>query len=841
MKKLLFPLLLFILQIDFAFSQGRPQMAGQRAPAIGKIYGKVVEGAKKSPVEYCTVTLLAANKDSVITGGLTRSNGDFMLEKVPMGKFRLRVQFIGYKTLFKPVSVAPNTIEQDLGNIAVEPDTKTLKEVTIQAEKSNVVMSIDRRVYNVEKDISSKGGTALDVMKNVPGVSVDADGNVEMRNSSPTIFVDGRPTLLTLEQIPADEIDRVEIITNPSAKFDASTSGGILNVVMKKNTKPGYNGMVSLGIGYPLRQNANVNLNVKEGRFNVGLMYSLNRSDNIATGYTNRTTLNNGIETGFFKQSNANDAERMMQNGRISLDYTISNRSVITLSQGFMSGTFNNDDFQEFRSLDSVSVLKTYGDRRNIQENYHQNFNTQLQFRKSFPRVGQELTSDITYSQGGGKNTSSFYTNNFDNLAVPLAQEYQRNDGTGNRNNITFQLDFTRPVTDTAKWEFGVRSNIRNERSLLDVFNDEAKTIRDTALSNDYRITDMVNAAYVTYSNMFRPLGIGYQAGVRFEQTRFKGELLSKNQTFEYYYPDSIGNLYKSLFPSLYLSKKVGGVTSINAEGKPKISAMHEFQLNFTRKIKRPGFMQTMPFIMFADKLNYRMGNPNLAPEFINNIEFNYNVIFPTTSVFTSLYMRTTENSITNFSYPLASDTTGSILVNTFINGNMEYNYGWENNFRQSFFQRKMDLSLNANLFYTDISANAGTVTVSNRGFSWRTKAIASYKFPENFALQLNGNYEAPRIIPQGKTLSQYSVDISLNKEIKKHINITLSVNDVFNTRRFGSYFESDYLIQDMSRRRDVRFVRLTVSWRFGETDTSLFKRRQKRDSGEQGGMDMEF
>jgi hypothetical protein len=245
---------------------------------------------------------------------------------------------------------------------------------------------------------------------------------------------------------------------------------------------------------------------------------------------------------------------------------------------------------------------------------------------------------------------------------------------------------------------------------------------------------------------------------------------------------------------------------------------------------------------MFADKLNYRIGNPNLAPEFINTVEFNYNTILPAFNFFTSVYIKATENPITNFAFPLASDTNGNVLVNTFINGKTQYNYGMENNVRFSLFQRKMDVSINGNFFYTIINASSNNTTIQNQGFSWNTKAMASYKLPKNFTVQLNGNYEAPRIIPQGTTLDQYSIDFSLNKEIMKFITINLMVNDVFNTRRFGTSFESDFLIQDISRRREIRFVRLSVSMRFGEMDVSLFKRkRSNRGDNQGGGMDMEY
>ena len=845
MNKNILPFYLLILFPLIHFAQVRSGMGGQRMPAIGKIYGKIVESGKKNPVEFCTITLLGAQKDTVFSGGLTRSNGDFMLDKLPLGRYRLRIQFIGYKTLYKPVMVTPNLLEQDLGNLAIEPDARALKEVTIEAEKSSVVMTIDRRIYNVEKDISSRGGTGLDVMRNIPGLTVDADGNVNMRNSSPTIFVDGRPTLLTLEQIPADQIDRVEVITNPSAKFDASTSGGIINVVLKKNNKPGYNGMVTVGAGFPSRQNAMVNLNIKEGRFNVGMMYNINRSVNVAKGYTNRTSLRNRIETGSFKQSNENDATSMMHNGRLAVDYNISNRATITASQAMMFGSYEIIDKQHFDALDSLKELVSYGDRTNSQNNAWSNYTSQVQFRKTFPRIGRELTSDFTYSRSQRNNLSNFSTLNYDknNLLLPPGEEYQKNNGTGNSNNYTFQLDYVNPITDSAKWEFGVRSNIQIDRSKLEVFYrdplNNANFTADTALTNDYSITDYVNAAYATFSSMI--WGIGYQMGLRFEQIRFKGELLNKNQSFEYYYPDSLGNLYQSFFPSLFLNKKIGGQT-ILVDGKNRTKALHEFQLNFTRKINRPRFMQAMPFIMFADKLNYRIGNPNLAPEFINTVEFNYNTILPAFSFFTSVYMKATENPITNFAFPLASDTNGNVLVNTFINGKTQYNYGMENNVRFSLFQRKMDVSINGNFFYTIINASSNNTTIQNQGFSWNTKAMASYKLPKNFTVQLNGNYEAPRIIPQGTTLDQYSIDFSLNKEIMKFITINLMVNDVFNTRRFGTSFESDFLIQDISRRREIRFVRLSVSMRFGEMDVSLFKRkRSNRGDNQGGGMDMEY
>lgn len=798
-------------------------------PAIGRLYGKVVDSRSRQPVEYATVTLLAMQKDSAITGALAKSNGDFSLDKLPFGKYRLRISFIGYKAITRQVAIMPGNIEQDLGNIAIEVDSKTLNEVVVEGEKATVVMAIDRRIYNVEKDLSTRGGTGIDAIKNIPGLTVDADGSVTLRNSAPTIFVDGRPTTLTLDQIPADEIERIEVITNPSAKFDASTTGGILNVVLKKNTKPGYNGMIMAGAGYPERYNLMGNLNIKEGRGNLGINYGLNQAVNNTKGFTDRTLLSNEVQTGFYNQDNKTKDGRLFQHGRISYDYNLTNRTMATVAGGFMAGNFNTTDRQQFTQRDGEGSTLLYGDRTTDQETKWRNYNGQVQLRHTYPQRGKEWTSDITFNRGERNSLAEFITSNYDasGALVPPGAQFQRNTGSGNSNNVTFQFDFTNPVTDTVKWEFGVRSNYRVDNSRLDVVirdNSTGELIPDTFLSNNYRINDLVNAAYVTYGNMFK--GIAYQAGLRFEQTRFTGEILNKDQTFEYYYPNGTKNLAKAFFPSLYFTKRIG--------------EKHEFQLNFSRKIRRPGWMEVMPFIMFADKLNYRIGNPNLAPEFTNTAELNYNRIFTKGNFFTAVYVKQTENAITSYSYSLPSDS--AILVNTFINGNNNYNYGWENNFRWSFFKRKLDLSLNANIFYSTINASVSGASLSNEGFMYNTKGMISYKLPKQYTLQVNGSYESPRIIPQGTTLPVYSMDISLNKEIIKTLNINLVVNDVFNTRRFGSTFESALFDQETSRRRETRFVRLSVTWRFGEMDASLFRRKaQRRSNDGGGGMEIDY
>ncbi len=280
--------------------QGKP-------PAIGKIYGRVLDANTKQPVEFASVAAYSVKGDSIISGSLVKQNGDFSLEKLPLIPLKIKISFIGYTTLEQTVALNMQNMDIDLGNLKLELDTKVLNEVVVGEEKSTITMNIDRKIYNVEKDISTKGGTAADVMKNIPSVSVDEEGNATLRNSNTQVYVDGRPTTLTLAQIPADEIERVEVITNASVKFDASTSGGILNIVMKQNRKPGYNGMISAGAGTNDRYSATGNINIRQKPVNFSASYSFNSSRNFNEGYTYRTNLSNENITGYFNQDNVNN------------------------------------------------------------------------------------------------------------------------------------------------------------------------------------------------------------------------------------------------------------------------------------------------------------------------------------------------------------------------------------------------------------------------------------------------------------------------------------------------------------------------------------------------------
>ena len=827
MKKFLFIFsLITSLIAKSQFPGGGKDMMKVMKDIKGRVYGKIVDVKTKKPVEYASVVVLWYNKDSLIGGALTKENGEFNIENLPaMGGFRLKATQIGYKTYETKFYIQmPNKIELDLGDIAFEQDQKQLKEVEVTAEKNTVVMSIDKRTYNVDKDISVRGGTAVDVMKNVPGVTVDADGNAQLRNQSPMIFVDGRPSNLTLQQIPADQIDRIEVITNPSVKYDANSTGGILNIVMKKNLKPGYNGMAMAYIGTGDRYGGMLSLNVKEGKWNLSTMYSYNQAINPTQGYTNREQLDGtGNTLAYFNQTNKTHMRNKFNFGKIGIDYSINNRNSISLNGMLMRGQYNTTDNQSFSVLDKNEVERFNGKRVNQQQAAFQNYNGQLLYKKTYPKAGKEFTADFNVNYNNSDNGYLFTTYGVTPTSTLFPDNFQKNIGKSNANQFVFQADYVNPISETRKFEAGIKSfykksnssNTTSDATISDIY------VPNTNMSNVYEIDDIINAAYVNYNDK-TIWNISYQAGLRFESSYYKGKIVDKNLSFFYNYPNTPSDILKSLFPGIYLSKKVKN--------------NQEWQLNFSRKINRPNFFQLMPFIMFADLQNRRIGNPQLKPEFKNIAEFNYNKTFTKGSYLGSGYFRYEEQPITEVAYP---DTANpNILVNTSVNGKNSIRYGMEHTFKYTLF-KNLDATINLNAFYIYIKGLVVPTEpeVTAKGFAFNTKATLSYRFPKQWTLQVNGNYESPRILLLGASIPIYSMDVSLNKMFGTKWILNATLSDAFNSRRMGAHYVTPYYIQDLSRRRETRYVRLTVTYIFGKMDASIFKRaKQMRNSNENQG-----
>lgn len=854
MMKTIFILLPFIFSFNYSWAQEELEPPVNNDESTGRllknrIYGKLTDSKTGKGIEAASVQLIAIlpgsvqgqYKDSAIRGMLTRANGDFSFENIKSSdSVRIEISAIGYEPLTEFVTISNSenkAFEKDFGNIKMQPEITKLEDVTIVASAPSSVMSIDRKIFTADKIITSSGGTAIDIMKNIPSVSVDIDGNLELRNSAPQVFVDGRPTVLTLDQIPADHVDRVELITNPSAKFDASSSGGIINVVLKKNKRVGLNGLFTISGGTPSLFSSNLNLNLRQGKLNFFASGGYNQSGGNAKGETYRQNKSEGIITDYFNQYANNERSRRFSSIRFGADYFIDNRNTITLSQNFVAGRFGNDEMQDQKYLNSNKILQYYGKRESDGRSSFNRSSTRLNYKHNFPANGKELTADVIYNEG----SRTQYNNIVNSYFNPGGDVYQpsatvRNSGGNDETQFTFQVDYTNPISEKTKVEMGARSYQSKFSNTYDAFAVNNGTETKLPLSNDYEYTETVHAGYFTYSGTNSKETFGYQVGLRAEYAKFDGLLPDSALKFGYEYPNGISNIWNALFPSLYLSQK--------------LDDKNELQFNYSRRVRRPRFWQLNPFIDINDPVNLRQGNPQLKPEFINSFEFNYNRKYKSGNFLGVLYFRNNPGDITQYSDTISAvqyeqlnnaAVDPNAILNTFVNAGTTNRYGAEFTLQHKF-GNNFDLTPSFNLQYRTVKAKINELDLSNKGFNWQTKLMANYKietekntFFNNFGFQLSGEYESPRVIPQGKVIAQYNVDFAVRKDFgkSKKVTITFAVNDVFNSRKWGNIYDTEQFYQDSYRRWNVRNFRLSFSYKFGDANFSFSRKGNRGDREE--------
>ena len=841
----------------------QPQRNGNRGTqgagtmSTGRFYGKIVDGSTNKGIDAASVLLIQSKPDSsgnkkdvTIAGQLSTSKGEFSMDNLPaMGQFRLTVSAIGYTPFEKTVQFDPQNRDKDLGNIKLEADIQQLGEVTIVATKPMFQMGVDRKIFNVDKNIVTTGQTATEIMKNVPGVNVDIDGNVTLRNAAPTIFVDGRPTTLTLDQIPADAIESVEIITNPSAKFDASGgTAGILNVVLKKNRKAGYNGNIRAGIDSRGKINAGGDINIKQGKFNFFLGLDLRQRKSLSEGHTYRENIySNKLQNTILDQSSNSTNTGQFLFGRIGFDYLMDNRNSLTLSMSLPNGEFNSSQVDNIHIDTMSSPVKTQDAiRTTVNKRNFKNFGPALGYKHLFPKQGRELTADFNYNtssnSGSGDYSTQYYHSNGSILGDPALQ---RLTSSGSSTYWTVQSDYTSPV-GKGKFESGLRAAVRDNKNVNDnaAFDyDLNKFIIIPSASSNYKYTDEVYAAYSTYSNKLGE-NFSYQLGLRAESSQYRGTLLSTGETFSNKYPIEF-------FPSVFVTQT--------------LSPGQDMQLNYSRRINRPNFWQQIPYYDVSDLLNIRVGNPGLKPEFTNSFELNYSKSLGSGhSLLTSAYFKQTNNLITNYqsrqyNVPLPDGKLDSAMVISYINANSSRSYGLEITSKNPL-AKWANVTTNLNFYNaridnSGIDANLGV----NDRWAFFGKINFDFKLPANFTIQLSGDYQSRTLVPQGgggrgggffggsNSAAQgyinpnYGVDVAIRKDFMKDkkASVTLSVNDVFKSRIYDSHSENSVFIQDSWRKRDAQIFRLNFSYRFGKFDVSLFKRKNNRTGGDSGGNDM--
>ena len=773
-------------KFTFAQTNSKPQGTGSGNNNTALISGIVHDSLSDNPVEYANVVLYSLKDSQLVNGCISDNKGKFFIEKVSPGKYFLKVSFMGYKTYKTNLVITPKINEYKMDVIYLKDASSSMKEVTIIGERPLIEYKLDKKVVNVDKNINTAGGTALDVLQNVPSVTVDFDGSVSMRGTTNvTILIDGRPSGLTgtkLEQIPASAIESIEIITNPSAKFNPEGMGGILNIKLKKKKEKGLNGLVSANIGTGNKYNGSLNLNYSKNKFNFFGSYDYRKNERKGYGDMNRVTYYNDTASYLIQHDNFL-MERLSNNIKLGLDYAITRKDKISFTWFYSRGNNQDNETSNSSIFDENHIFSEYYENSNLEDGHDQSFDYTLNYKRTFARRYQELTADIIYSTSADDELSDIKLQEFNLDFTPknFTPNLQNSLNNMKSKRLTIQMNYVHPLKGESKIEMGLQSINRNNDNdyYYKNFNySDSQWEIDSNFTNRFIYDDKVQAIYGTYSKVYKKLSA--QAGLRLEGAFITADSRSLNKVFH--------RDYFSAFPSLHITRKFE-------------KAGQDVQLSYSRRINRPDMHSLNPYIDKSDPLSYRYGNPELKPEYINSYELGHTKYWKSTSLYTNLFYRQINDVIKRVVF---LDSNGIINM-TADNLSSGQSYGVEFVYDQKI-TKWWKATANFSYFRTIIKGDNSNTNLTNDNYSWTSSINTSMMLPKSIALQINGFYRGPIIQPQGEMKQMYSVDIALKKDIfKEQGTITFRLSDIFNTMKFtmvskGEGFEGEYLRKRQTR-----------------------------------------
>ncbi len=772
----------------------------QETNAKNIIKGKIEDSETKQPMSYTTVALYNAIDSSLVTGTVTDDLGIFKIDITP-GNYYLTIEFISYtKKTIGDIIVKKNEPILDLGLIQLTPSSVALAEVEVRAERSTMQFNLDKKVFNVGKDLANQGGSASDILDNVPSVTVDVEGNVSLRGQGNVrILVDGKPSSLIgsdgsgLRNIPANMIDKVEVVTNPSARYDAEGMTGIINIVLKKEKKKGVNGSFDFNVGYPDLYGAAINLNYRRDKVNFFVNYGVRYQKGPGRGGLYQE-LYQGDST-FITDMDRNHVRGGWSNNiRTGIDFFATDKITLTGALAYRVGIDKNVTtltYRDYWNLASMENYIGYSERIDDEIEDESKLEYSINFKKKFDKKEQLWTADIQYSQSGEVErsdiTETFY--NSDNQATGNILN-QRSNNDENFTNFLIQTDYKHPFKEDGMFETGIRLNLRNVSNDVMVEtldNNEWTTL--TNFSNDLEYTENIYAAYATVGDKFGKFS--YQFGLRYEY--------SDIETFLVETQERNPRLYGNLFPSAFL----------NYEFTEKDAV----QVSYSRRIRRPGFWELNPFFSFSDARNFFAGNPDVNPEFTHSLEAGYLKYFEKGSVSSSVYYRYTEGVI--FRVRNVDSTGFSVTLPQNIG--IDNSYGLEVNFSYNPY-KWWRLNGDANFFRSITDGTSYDESLYGDTYTWFGRLTSRMTIAKQVDVQIRGNYRAPRITVQGSQRAIYHLDIAASKDVfKKKGTLTFSVNDVFNTRaRNYIVDESNFYTEGFFQWR-VRQFTLALNYRLNQ------------------------
>jgi outer membrane receptor protein involved in Fe transport len=764
--------------------------------AQGKISGNIIHDNK--PVEFATVTISNVKDTAkVLFYEATDSLGLFNFKNIEYGNYLIKIKLVGYTPIAKKVNLNSELKEVYLKDLNLLEDNTELNKVTVVAQKKMIEKTNEGFIINTANNITQIGGTATDILKSTPTVTVDNDGAITLRGKTPLILINGRNSAISnMDQIAASSIESIEIINNASSKYDANAESGIINIKLKKNKQAGTNGALALGtgIGAKGRANSSFILNNKVGKLNIGVGYDNRFAGRTRTIESNRTNYN--LIDNYFIGQNRNDKRvEKLQNLKLNIDYTPNQYNTISLEAiGNMESQDNNEDLIS-KLFNKNTGFTSSNDRQSFEYEKVKEGEFALNYLKTFKNSEKSLNASLSSSIEKGRQNTDIFTNGLDinekqigNTQTQLTHNYE--DGI-----ITnASIDYTIPLSAVGTIETGYKGlfrNIKTDFLTADKINDIY--ITNTASSNIFNFNEQVQAFYFQFHNNEKNNGKesnwNYATGIRAEQVSNNGETNSQSTKFK--------NNYLKLFPTAHLTYNFNQKESI--------------KLSYGKRINRPGLGQLNPFVDITDILSPHSGNPNLKPEIIDAYEIAFNNGSPKLNFTTSIFYRHSINAIRSF---YMQQQNGAIL-NLPMNIGSADNYGIESMIIGKPF-RFYDYNLSATLFKQTLNANNIISDGVSSGVNWSGKIINNFNLNNASKLQIMANYISPKTTPQGETFSMYNVDLGLQEKIgKSNFKLNFIIVDVFNTLKSGYNTQTANFLVYRSQKSDTRAFMITLAYSF--------------------------
>jgi len=760
--------------------------------------------AEGKPVPFATVSLWVTGQPNPYKATAANENGLYSIDGIAQGTYRLKSELMGYTVQEIQLVFDARTLPSTVQNFTLQTDATQLKEVVIEAKKEFIEVTPDAVIIRPDANPTTQGGTATDVLQQVPSVQIDANGNITMRGGRPNVMVNGRSSGFgdmrrgggggsPLDQINAEDIESISVSNNPSARFDAEGGGGMIDIRLKRDRNLGTHGSIGGGIGTPkLRIMSNFRVNHRAKKWNVFTGYGARVNNQLGTGKTERTTFNpigrNVLQ--FLEQNQSTENKGYNHNIRGGADYYFSDKTTIGIegTYGYRSG--NVDDNLNSDFMNASNALTNMTQQHNYTTNTSKTLEYNAVFRHEFKKLKQELTA--SFSQVfASDNTNNELKINYLQPDYAISRVTQRQTSNGNKNNSTiFQIDYSTPHGKKGVFETGAKITMRdlNTNAIVDSLNANI-WVKDPRISNTFAFSENVQASYLAYRNSLGKWD--YSTGLRLENVIMNGSVVSVENT-------NFRKEFLNLFPTARISY------NINQDQYIKLS--------FSRRISRPNFGDLNPFVDISNPLNYRSGNPNINPEYNNNFEIGYTRTWDKFMFSPAVFYRLRTNIVQRIT---------TLDTQTGITTSMPENIGTGNTYGVELtgsakFTNWWDLNVNYSFFQNDIIASQAGRGINSSVNSWTTRINNNFTFWNNTRLTMNLFYNSPTAVAQGTILPVFGMGMGVQKPVwNKKGSIGVNVRDIFYTMRFGSETNAANFIQTSSIRRATRVVMVNFRYRF--------------------------